>query len=293
MIDAEADNYPVAWMCAQLDVPRSSFYAWRTRVGTLTYSAARREELKERIKAIYQKYKGTYGCRRIAAELNGENCEVSVGLVAKLMRELALAGIQRKAYKRTTVRDEDACTFPDLLGRNFAPGTYTPGQALVGDITYLRTGQGWVYLAVVIDLATRLVVGWQMASHMRTSLVRDALQMAIDHGRVKKNAIIHTDHGSQYTSGKFQRFCKKNKIRQSMGRTGVCWDNSVAESFFASLKNEMYYQQVFHTRTRARFAVMEYIEVFYNRQRRHSTLGYRTPTQAWDDHPNPAAAKAA
>src|SRR5699024_944257 len=182
---------------------------------------------------------------------------------------------------------------PDLLDGDFAAAHYAPGQALVGDISYLRTGQGWMYLATVIDLATRKAVGWQMACHMRTSIVIDALQMAIDHGRVRKNAIFHSDHGAQYTSGEFQKYCNDNNIRQSMGRTGVCWDNSVAESFFASLKNEMYYQQVFHTRARARFAVMEYIEVFYNRKRRHSTLGYRTPTQAWTDHHTTAAATAA
>lgn len=293
MIDAEKVNYPIAWMCAQLGVPRSSFYAWRKRVGTLSDSAARRQELKVLIQGIYDDHKGAYGSRRIAAELNAQGHPASVGLVAKLMRELGIAGIQRRAYRRTTVRDEGACTFPDLLGRDTRPVAYAPGEALVGDITYLRTGQGWVYLAVVIDLATRLVVGWQMATHMRTSLVIDALHMAIDHGRVSENAIFHTDHGTQYTSEKFQKYCKTNTIRQSMGRTGVCWDNSVAESFFASLKNEMYYQQVFHKRTRARFAVMEYIEVFYNRKRRHSSLGYRTPAQAWADHLDHLADEAA
>ena len=293
MIDAESVNYPISWMCTQLGVPRSSFYAWRQRVGTVSDSAAPRKELKGLIMEIYRKFKGVYGCRRIAAELNGDNVEVSVGLVAKLMRELGIAGVQPKAYKRTTVRDEDACTFPDLLGGDTRTCSYAPGEALVGDITYLRTGQGWMYLAVAIDLSTRCVVGWQMADHMRTSLVVEAMGMAIEHGRVNKNAIFHSDHGSQYTSEEFQKYCKRNKIRQSMGRTGVCWDNAVAESFFASLKNEMYYQQVFHTRARARFAIMEYIEVFYNRQRRHSTLGYRTPAQAWTDHNNHVDTKAA
>lgn len=280
-------------MCEQLNVPRSSFYAWRTRVGKVSASAARREELKVEIEQIYWEHNQTYGCRRITVELNARGHAASVGLVASLMRTLGLGGIQRKAYKRTTTRDEDAQVFPDLLGGAFAPAGHTPGSCLVGDITYLRTGQGWVYLATVIDLATRMVVGWQMASHMRASLVVEALQMGIDHGRINTNAIFHSDHGSQYTSEEFHEYCRGNNIRQSMGRTGVCWDNAVAESFFASLKNEMYYHQVFHTRARARFAVMEYIEVFYNRKRRHSALGYRTPVQAWDTHQDDAAPRAA
>lgn len=280
-------------MCDQLNVARSSFYAWRARVGVITESQARRAELKTHINGIYHEFKGTYGCRRIAAELSARGHEASVGLVAKLMSEDGLAGIQRKAYKRTTVPDTRAQTLPDLLGGVFAPDETSPGGFLVGDITYLRTGEGWMYLACVIDLATRMVVGWQMASHMRTSIVIDALQMAIDHGRVRENAIFHTDHGSQYTSEEFHAYCKKNKVRQSMGRTGVCWDNSVAESFFASLKMEMYYHEVFHTRSRARFAVMNYIEVFYNRKRRHSTLEYRTPVQTWNAHHDNAALRAA
>ena len=227
------------------------------------------------------------GCRRIAAELNEHGHAVSVGLVAKLMRELGIAAIQKRAYKRTTVANSQADTFPDLLGGAFAPGAAAPGQRLVGDITYLRTGQSWMYLATVIDLATRMVVGWQMAPHMRASLVVDALNMAIQHGRVAPHAIFHTDHGSQYTSREFRKYCREHGIKQSMGRTGVCWDNPVAEGFFASLKNEMYYQHVFPTRAEARLAVMKYIETFYNRRRRHSTLGYRTPAQAWAQHYTP------
>jgi len=153
----------------------------------------------------------------------------------------------------------------------------------------IQAGQGWLYLATIIDLATRMVVGWQLADHMRTSLVIDALDMARIHGRVAENALLHSDHGTQYTSQALTAYCAQAGITQSMGRTGVCWDNAVAETFFASLKNEMYHQQVFATRARARMAVAEYIEVFYNRQRPHSSLDYRTPTQAWIDHEDLAA----
>lgn len=281
MIDAEKANYPIAFMCRLLRVPRSSFYAWTTRVESAT--AARRRELREIIAVEFADSRQTSGCRRITAALNGRGIECSVGLVADLMRELGLAAVQPRAYKRTTVPGEDAAAIPDLLLRDFTPSG-APGERLVGDITYLRTGEGWLYLATVIDLATRMVLGWQLASHMRTSLVTDALQMALDSGHVPPNAIFHSDRGTQYTSAAFAAFTARNSIRRSVGRTGVCWDNAAAESFFATLKNEMYYRQTFPTRARARFAVAEYIEVFYNRRRLHSTLGYRTPFHALTDH---------
>jgi putative transposase len=169
-------------------------------------------------------------------------------------------------------------TSPDLIGRDFtAPA---PGQRLVGDITYLRTGQGWLCLATVIDLATKMVTGWQLADHLRTSLVTDALAMAITHGQTQPGAILHRDKGAQYTPAQFARFCAAHGIRTSTGRTGVCWDNAAAENFFGALKNEMYYRQSFPDRARARFAIADYIEVFCNRRRLHPGLGYRTPFEA-------------
>ena len=274
-------------MCDQLEVARSSFYAWRSRTETPT--RARRRQLAGHVNRVFDESRHTFGCRRIAAQLNGEGHECSVGLVADLMRELGLKAVQPRGYKRTTVPGEQPVDSPDLLERDFAAGG-TPGQRLVGDITYLRTGEGWLYLATVIDLATRMVVGWQLAHHMRTRLVIDALQMAIDAGLVAPDAIFHSDRGCQYTSHEFTRFCTDNRVRTSVGRTGVCWDNAAAESFFAALKNEMYYRHTFTTRARARFAVAEYIEVFYNRRRLHSTLGYRTPLQALTEHRQAATA---
>lgn len=289
MIEAEKANYSISWMCKILSVPRSSFYEWRSRVGQVTATAQRREELKVNIKNEFDLQRGTAGCRRVTVALNELGIACSIGLVADLMREMGLKAIQPRAWRKTTISDEEGKRYPDLIGRDFSPESADPGERLVGDITYLRTGAGWVYLAVVIDLATRMVVGWQMADNMRTPLVVDALKMARDHGHVTKQAIFHSDHGSQYTSKEFAKFCKKSGIRQSMGRTGVCWDNAAAESFFSSLKNEMYHQSVFETRERARFAVADYIEVFYNRVRRHSSIGYRTPTQEWDDRTPPSA----
>ena len=288
MIDTEKANYPIAFMCRLLRVPRSSFYAWTNRVETPTH--ARRRTLAVEVVTEFDASRQTSGCRRITAALNRRGVECSVGLVADLMREMGLAAVQPRAYKRTTLPGNAPVTAPDLLERDFT--AEAPGQRLVGDITYLRTGEGWLYLATVIDLATRMVVGWQTAAHMRTALVTDALQMAIDAGHVTADAIFHSDRGTQYTSAEFDAFTARNRIRRSRGRTGVCWDNAAAESFFATLKNEMYYRQSFGTRARARFAVAEYIEVFYNRRRLHSTLGYRTPLEALTDYRTAATAAA-
>jgi putative transposase len=275
-------------MCRLLEVARSSFYAWRNRVETPT--AARRRLLAEHLQRVFADSRQTFGCRRVAAQLNREGHECSVGLVADLMRELGLQAVQPRAYKRTTISGEQPVQSPDLIGRDFDPGSSGPGERLVGDITYLKTGEGWLYLATVIDLATRMVVGWQLAAHMRTSLVLDALRMGIDAGLVEPDAIFHTDRGAQYTSWQFARFCQAARVRTSVGRTGVCWDNAAAESFFAALKNEMYHRHSFPTRARARFAVAEYIEVFYNRRRLHSTLGYRTPFETLTQHRTAATA---
>jgi transposase InsO family protein len=169
-------------------------------------------------------------------------------------------------------------TRPGLTVRDFTASA--PGQRLGGDITYLRTGEGWLYLATVIDVATRMVTGWQLATHMRTSLAAGALDMAITHGHAQPGAIFHSDKGAPYSPAEFTRFCPANRIRTSTGRTGVCWDNAAAERFFGALNNEMYYRQSFPDRTRARFAVAGYIEVFCNRRRLHSARGYGTPLEA-------------
>ena len=194
LIEAEKANYRIAVMCALLGVARSSFYAWRHRVESP--SAARRRRLAGLVKARFEASREVHGCRRIARELNDAGHEVSVGTVASIMRELGLRAVQPRAYKRTTVAGQRPVPAPDLIGRDFAVGG-TPGARLVGDITYLKTGEGWLYLATVIDLATRMVVGWQTASHMRTSLVTDALQMAIDAGHTRPKTIFHADRGTQ------------------------------------------------------------------------------------------------
>ena len=288
LIEAEKANYPITFMCSLLGLARSSYYAWTKRV-ELSATAARRAELTALVVKLFDEFNSTYGCRRIAWVLNSERgVPVSVGTVADIMREKGLKAVQPRAYKRTTVPGEEPTDVPDRIGREFT--AEAPGTRLVGDITYLRTGEGWLYLATVIDLCTRMVVGWAMADHMRTSLVIDALEMAGTHGHLAPGAVFHSDRGCQYTSAEFAEYCQTNDILRSVGRTGICYDNAAAESFFATLKNEMYYRQKFDTRARARFAVAEYIEVFYNRKRHHSTLGYRTPAQALADHHKTATA---
>lgn len=288
MIEAEKATYPIGWMCQMLGVPRSSFYAWRARVGAETATAARRRCLAGQVRRVFDAQRQTAGCRRVAAQLNAEGHRCSVGLVADLMREAGLRAVQPRAYKTTTLRGRDEPGTADLLAGDFT--ATTPGTRLVGDITYLKTGEGWLYLATVIDLATRMVTGWQMADHMRTSLVVDALEMARTGGHVAPDAIFHSDRGTQYVSTQFNTYLTSIGARPSMGRTGVCWDNAAAESFFATLKNEMYHRYKFTTRARARFAVAEYIEVFYNRKRLHSTLGYKTPAAALAQHQTATAA---
>lgn len=275
-------------MCALLGLARSTYYAWTRRAG-VSATAARRAELTRLVGEVFDEYDQRYGCRRIAWVLNAERgVPVSVGTVADIMREQGLRAVQPRAYKRTTLPGEKPVKAPDRIGRDFT--AEAPGTRLVGDITYLRTGQGWLYLATVIDLATRMVVGWAMADHLRTSLVIDALEMARLHGHLAPEAVFHSDRGCQYTSAEFATYCREKGILRSLGRTGICYDNAAAESFFATLKNEMYYCHTFDTRARARFAVAEYIEVFYNRKRHHSTLGYRTPAQALADHHQTATA---
>ena len=221
--------------------------------------------------------------------LNRAGHECPAGLAADLMRELGLRAPQPRACPRTTMPGEEPVTSPDLISRDFtAPA---PGQRLVGDITCLRTGEGWLCLAPVTGLATRMVTGWQLAGHMRTSLVTDALDMAITGGHAQPGAIFHSGRGTPCTCGGFARFCAARGSRASAGRTGICSGNTAADSLFSSLHNEMHHRDLFPTPARARVAVADSIEVLCNRQRLHSTPGYRTPAEALTE--SQAAATAA
>lgn len=286
-INAEKANYPIVKGCGWLAVSRSGYYEWLA--APATPAARRRVTLAGMVAAVHAHSRQTYGSRRVTAALRVSGHPVSRRLVGRLMRAQGLKACQPRPWRATTLRGDQPAAAPDRLGRDFTAAT--PGTRLVGDITYIRTWTGWLYLATVIDLATRKVIGWSMAEHMRTTLIVDALAMAAGTGQLRPGCVFHSDRGAQYTSAEFTTALAARGLLASMGRTGICWDNSAAESFFASLKKELVHRTVFPTSGKARTAIAEYIEVFYNRQRLHSSLGYRTPAQAEADHyANPQAA---
>lgn len=265
----------VEYMCAYLGVSVSGYYAWRRRgPSDRTKTDA---GLTSLIGAIFERLAGNPGVRRIHAELAALGRRVARKRVWRLMRAAGLQGRHPRAWKKTTVRGEKPVPAPDLIGRDFT--AERPNERWCGDITYIKTWQGWVYLATVIDLHSRRVVGWAIDSHMRTDLVTDALTMALTHRRPKGGVIFHSDRGTQYTSGEFAKFCTKNKIRRSLGRTGICYDNAVAESFFATYKKELIHTRPWPDLKSVKKATFEWVETYYNRTRRHSTLGYLTPEE--------------
>lgn len=271
-----AEPNPVVKMCLWLAVSTSGFYHWLSRPQSAT--AARRQQLAERIRYFFDASDGTYGYRRLHADLAAEDTECSPELVRQIMRDENLVPCQPRPFRVTTEADaEAAATMPDLVKRDFT--ATAPGTKFVGDITYINTWQGFVYLATVIDCYSKKVVGYSIADHMRTELVATALSNAAATTHIAKDAIWHSDRGSVYTSAEFRKLVTDLGMRSSMGRTGVCWDNSMAESFFASLKNERVYRTVYATKTRAKRDILEYIEGFYNSRRRHSALGYRRPNE--------------
>ena len=279
VISTEKATYPVARMCEWLDVSRAGYYQWVTRPASAT--ARRRATLATLIEGIFGASGGTYGARRITADLRTSGKAAGVKQVGSIMRERGLVACQPRPYKRTTYGDR-AAPAPDLVARDFTAAR--PRHKLVGDITYVRTWAGWLYLATVIDCFSRQVIGWSMAEHLRAELVVDALDMAAKNGTLDKEAIFHSDRGTQYTSATFRAALATHGMRQSMGRTGVCWDNALAESFFGTLKNECVHRHVFPTHRHARTAIAKYIVTFYNRRRIHSSLGYRTPQQVENEH---------
>lgn len=276
-------RYPVKKMCAWLAVSASAFFDWRRRPASAT--AARRERLMLLIAHEFAASDETYGYRRIHAALARSDVHCSPELVRALMNELGLKACQPRPWRHTlTAADEHAPTLPDLVGRDFtAP---TPGTKLVGDITYIPTWEGWLFLATVIDCHTKMVVGYAMADHYKTPLITAALEKAADTIPLAVDAIFHSDRGSNYTSADFAVAIERLGLRQSVGRTGICYDNAMAESFFAALKNERVHRTVYPTREHARRDVTRYIESWYNRQRLHSGLNYNTPLEvlnAWTE----------
>lgn len=279
----EAVELPtVSRICALLEVSKSGYYEWRQRPESVTQR--RRELLADTIAALFQAFNATYGYRRIHAELLRAGERVGPELVRKLMREMGLITVQPRPFRTTTEPDPDAPDTVDLVKRDFTASR--PGTKVVGDITYIRTWQGWLYLAVLTDCATREVIGYAMAEHMRTELVCDAVAMAMRNGRLEADCIMHSDRGTQYTSTEYREKLVELGLRHSVGRTGQCWDNALAESFFASLKNERVHHMVYPTRKAAKEDIARYIELFYNHRRIHSALGYRTPHEVRTEYLN-------
>jgi transposase InsO family protein len=272
---AEQDGN-VAMACVLLKVSRSAYYEWSKHIPTARDLSD--AELGDKIVDIFTKSRRTYGAPRILTALAEDGICVGQKRVARLMVRRGLVGRCKRRFKVTTTPDPEATSVaPDLIKRNFLPEAHQLDTAWCGDITYIRTWEGWLYLATVIDLASRRVVGFAMADHMRTDLVCDALEMAIAQRKPAAGLKFHSDRGSQYTSETFRELLRQHHVVQSLSRPRQCWDNAVAESWFATLKEELIYRQGWPTRTAARRAIFEFIEVFYNRQRLHSSLGNLTP----------------
>ena len=276
-IEAEkVEQRNVAKACTLLEVSRSAFYEWHRHTPSARQVAD--DELAVRIEEIYDDSKGTYGWPRVHQALRRQGVCVRRERVARIMRRQGLVGRCGRRWTKTTFSDADVAAV-DLLKRAFGPGTVEVDRIYVGDITYIWTWEGWAYLGTVIDLASRRVVGWALADHMRAELVCDALRMAIVHRRPAPGLMFHSDRGTQYTSAEFTTLLAEHEMIQSLSRPRQCWDNAVAESFFASLKLELIDRRSWATRTQVRRAVFDYIEVFFNRRRLHSSLGYLTPAE--------------
>lgn len=300
IVTVEADH-PVALSCRVVGVSRSGYYAWRARQpergGTPSTRARVDGELVHRIRQIHERSHGTYGSPRIHAELvdptGPHRLRCARKRVARLMRQAGLAGCHRRGRRpRTTIRDRQATSAPDRVERGFAPEQIgAPNTLWVADITYVPTEEGWLYLATVLDAFSRRCVGWAMADHLRTALVLEAVELAVARRRPPKDGALvhHSDHGCQYTSLAFSQRLRDAGIVASMGSVGDCYDNAVAESFFATLKGELLDRHVWPTRGAARSAIFEYIEGWYNRQRRHSTLDYLSPAAFEARHQQRAA----
>jgi transposase InsO family protein len=274
-IEEHRPQWPVRLMCQLLQVSTGGYYTWRHRPASAPQQ--RREVLTSEIQAIHQEVKERYGSPRMHAELValGQNC--CVNTVAKLMRQHGIAAKTKRKFRCTTDSNHDLAVADNLLDRQFEPAAVN--QVWVADITYIPTWEGWLYLAAVEDLYSRQIVGWSMGERITSRLVVDALEMAVTHRLPAEGLVAHSDRGSQYASDHYQRLLERHGITCSMSRRGDCWDNAPMESFFASLKKELVHQENYRSRAEARASVFEYIEVFYNRVRRHSALGYLAPVE--------------
>ena len=272
-IDAQKKAWPVILMCRVLSVSRSGYYHWTGR--DPSQRAQSNRDLDRRIRELFACHRQRYGVPRITATLHDEGVRCSENRVARRMRVLGLQAIQAKKFTVTTDSHQAKPVAPDLIEQDFtAPG---PNQKWTSDITYVWTAEGWLYLAVVMDLYSRALVGWSMSRRMTQHLVCDALTMALFRRHFPRGTIIHSDRGSQYCSKRYQHLIKNTGLRCSMGRRATCYDNAAMESFFHTLKVELVHRERYRTRRRATSSIFEYIETYYNRQRKHSAIGHRIP----------------
>jgi putative transposase len=266
-------EFPVVLMCRVLAVSRAGFYAWLNREPSA--QARRREALSTHIERTYYRCKRRYGAPRLTEELNAEGVSCSENYVAKLLRARSLRALNGKRFRH---QPKAPCTLPtrqNVLARNFS--SEGPNRKWVSDITYIPIGRRWAYLAVVLDLYSRKVIGWALGTHMRETLILEALNMAMGQRQVAAGLVLHSDQGVQYRATEYQQTLTDLGITASMSRKGNCWDNAVMEAFFARLKVELIYPENYSSMHALRTGLFEYIEIFYNRQRRHSALGYDNP----------------
>lgn len=273
MIRSHEENHAVALMCRVLEISRSGYYDWRNRPSSARAQANQR--LTDNIRRIHEEHKGRVGAPRVTLHLREEGQRVGKNRVAHLMRSEGLRAKAARKYKATTNSNHSLPVAPNLLEQDFS--ATAPNQKWVSDITYIATDEGWLYLAVVLDLYSRLVVGWAMSERMTARLVCDALQMALWRRKRPRGVIVHSDRGSQYCSGDYQRLLLENGLVCSMSKKGDCYDNAAMESWNHSLKVEAIHGERFGTRQVAKDHVFEYVEVYYNRKRLHSRLGYLSP----------------
>ena len=268
-----AQQFSIVMMCAALGVSRSGYYAWRKRLPSARAQA--NERLSTHIQTVFDWSRNTYGYRRIHAALVDQGVGCGRNRVARLMRLAGLQGRRRRRYQVTTQSRHNLPVAPNRLARDFL--ALAPNQKWVSDITYVRTGQGWLFLAAILDLYARLVVGWAIESYLTERLTLKALHMALNRRRPLPGMLHHSDRGSQYASTRYQVLLASQQVVTSMSRKGNAYDNAPMESFFATLKTELIHRRHYQTHREARVDIFEYIEVFYNRQRRHSALHYLTP----------------
>ncbi len=280
-IDAEKDNHSVRMMCRLFAVTSSGYYRWRART---TWRQQRQQEeakLAATLRSVFEEHRCCYGVRRMHAEMRAKGCPMGHRRIRRIMRAEGLKPRCRRSFVRTTRANPSHRVSSNIVARDFQ--REKPNEVWVGDITYLRTREGWLYLAILLDLFSRKVVGWSMSDTMTTQLVTDTLQMAIGRRPGHGSVIHHTDRGCQYTSDAYQTTLARNGLISSMSRPANCWDNAVAETFFGTLKTEL--GDTFYSRQSAKAELFDYIEVFYNRTRRHSSLGYLSPQQFEAIHP--------